>query len=215
MIFEIDNVELSFKNKRILGGIYLKAETGRVTSVVGRNGCGKSSLMNIAFGNLRPKYKMVRVDKKPIQIPLYKTNLVKFLPQYNFIPSRLKLSFVFKLYGVNWTDFIEYFEGFSKYKNSKFNQLSGGERRVIETYIILKSKSKIVFLDEPFSHIAPLYVERIKTLILEEKKEKIVILSDHMYEHVIDCSDDIYLIKNGATKKINELTELEDYNYLN
>ena len=214
MIFELDNVELYFKNKRILGGIYLKAETGKVTSILGRNGCGKSSLLNIAFGNLKPKYKLVRLDHKPIIKPLYKTDIVKFLPQYHFVPTSMKLSFIFNLYKVDWFGFIELFETFSKYKNSKFSGLSGGERRVVETYLILKSKSEIVLMDEPFSHIAPIYVDRIKSLIAEEKKHKVIIISDHMYRHIIDCSDTIYLLKNGTTKLIKELTELEDYRYL-
>jgi ABC-type multidrug transport system ATPase subunit len=215
MIFELDNVELYFKNKRILHGIYLKGETGKVTSILGHNGCGKSSLMNIAFGNLNPKYKLVRIDGKPILKPLYKTRFVKFLPQHNFIPKDMKLLYAFKLFELDWNYFINDFEAFEIYKNSKFKNLSGGERRIVETYIILKCESKIVFLDEPFSHVSPLYIEKIKTLITKEKKNKVIILSDHMYRHIIDCSDNIYLLKNGATKKIEKLKELEDYKYLN
>ena len=49
MILEIDNIELSFKNKRILNGIYLKAETGKITGILGSNGSGKTSLLNIMF----------------------------------------------------------------------------------------------------------------------------------------------------------------------
>ncbi|GAA4245791.1 MULTISPECIES: ABC transporter ATP-binding protein [Winogradskyella] len=214
MIFELDNVELYFKNKRILNGIYLKAETGKVTAILGRNGCGKSCLLNIAFGNLKPKYKLVRLDNKPLLKPLFSTKIAKYLPQYNFIPSEMKLSFVFKLYAIDWTIFIENFEAFAIYKNSKFKALSGGERRIIETYIILKAKSKIVFLDEPFSHLSPLHIETVKQLIEEEKKEKAIIISDHMYQHIITSSDIIYLLKNGTTKKIEKLTELEDYKYL-
>lgn len=214
MIFELDNVELYFKNKRILNGIYLKAETGKVTAILGRNGCGKSSLLNIAFGNLKPKYKLVRLDSKPLLKPLYATGIAKYLPQYNFISKGFKLSFIFKLYRLSWSIFIENFEAFSIYENSKFGDLSGGERRIIETYIILKTKSKIVFLDEPFSHLSPLHIETVKQLIAEEKKEKAIIISDHMYQHIIDASDAIYLLKNGTTKKIEKLTELEDYKYL-
>ena len=92
--------------------------------------------------------------------------------------------------------------------------MSGGERRLVETYIILKAESKIVFLDEPFSHIAPLYIENIKKLIEQEKKNKIVIISDHMYRHIIDSSDTIYLLQNGSTKLIKDLKELETYKYL-
>lgn len=214
MIFELDNVELYFKNKRVLNGIYLKVETGKVTAILGRNGCGKSSLLNIAFGNLKPKYKLVRLDNKPLLKPLYTTGIAKYLPQYNFIPDGLKLSFIFKLHDLSWSNFIENFEAFSIYENSKIKALSGGERRIIETYIILKTKSKIVFLDEPFSHLAPLHIETVKNLITEEKKKKVIIISDHIYQHIIDTSDVIYLLKNGATKKIKKLTELEDYNYL-
>ena len=50
---------------------------------------------------------------------------------------------------------------------------SGGERRLIETYIILKSKANIILLDEPFSHISPLYIEKIKKIINSEKKRKL------------------------------------------
>lgn len=214
MKFELDNVELYFKNKRILSGIYLKAETGKVTAILGRNGCGKSSLLNIAFGNLKSKYKLIRLDGKPCLKPLYKTGIVKFLPQYNFIPNGTKLSNALKLFKVDWEEFISYFESFSKYKNSKFKELSGGEKRLIEIYIILKSDSKIVILDEPFSYLAPLHIETVKQLISEEKRHKVVIISDHMYQHIIDASDNIYLLQNGTTKKIENLTELEDYKYL-
>ena len=35
-----------------------------------------------------------------------------------------------------------------------------------------------------------------------------------MYRHIIDSADDIYLLQNGTTKKVEQLTELEDYKYL-
>jgi ABC-type cobalamin/Fe3+-siderophores transport system ATPase subunit len=214
MIFELDNVELYFKDKRILNGIYLKAETGKVTGVLGSNGCGKSCLLNIAFGNLKAKYKLIRVDNKPIIKPFFETGLVKFLPQYHFIPNSMKLKKAFQLFELSWPEFITNFEAFTNFENHNFIKLSGGERRLIETYIILKSDSEMVMLDEPFSHLAPLHIERVKQLISEEKQHKSIIISDHMYLHIIDVSDDIYLLKNGTTKLIKNLIELEDYKYL-
>jgi len=214
MIFEIDNVELYFKEKRILNGVYLKAETGKVTGILGSNGCGKSCLLNIAFGNLIPKYKLIRVNKKPILKPLYQTKLAAYLPQFNFIPNTLKIKKAFSLFDVSWKDFTVLFDSFSKYKNVRFNKLSGGERRLVETYILLKSNKKIILLDEPFSHLAPLHIEKIKTLISEEKQHKAIIITDHMYSHIADVSDNIYLIKGGCTKLIKDLKELEDYKYL-
>ena len=192
----------------------MKAEVGKTTAILGSNGCGKSCLLNIVFGNLKSKYKLVRLDNKPILKPLYKMGLVKFLPQYHFIPNRMRLPNIFKLYDLNWEAFISKFESFSKYQGEKIGHLSGGERRIVETYIILKSKSKLVLLDEPFSHIAPIFVEHIKQIISEEKKHKAIIITDHLYKHIIDAADSIYLLKNGTTKKIEHLAELEDYKYI-
>ncbi|GAB1858498.1 ATP-binding cassette domain-containing protein [Flavobacteriaceae bacterium MHTCC 0001] len=215
MILEIDNVELYFKEKSILNGIYLKAETGKVTGILGSNGCGKSCLLNIAFGNLKAKYKLVRVDSKPILQPLYQTKIAALLPQSNFTPNSMTLKTAFKLFNLDWTDFSKKFSGLKINKNYKFIKLSGGERRLIETYIILKSDRNIIFLDEPFSHLAPLHIEAIKDIILEETRHKIILITDHMYRHIIDVSDNIYLLKNGCTKLINKLSELENYRYLN
>jgi len=214
MILEIDNVELNFNSKRILSGIYLKAETGTVTGILGSNGCGKSCLLNIIFGNLQPKYKLIRIDSKPVSKPLYLTKLVKYLPQHLFLP-KLKLSKIFKLFHVSWQDFVFEFPSFNKYQKTKINRLSGGEQRIVEIYLILKSDSKIVLLDEPFSHLAPLQIENIKKIITQEKQHKAILITDHMYSHIIEASDEIYLLKNGCSKKIDKLSELEDYKYLN
>mgnify|MGYP000255009514 CR=1 FL=1 len=214
MLFELDNVELYFKNKPVLNGIYLKAETGKVTGILGRNGCGKSCLLDIAFGNLKAKYQLIRINNRPVLKPLYATGLVKYLPQYHFIPNGFKVKKAFQLFKVSWTSFTALFAGFEMFENHKFGKLSGGERRLIEAYIILKGKSNIVLLDEPFSHLAPLYINSITSLIKEEKRHKTIIITDHHYKEVIAVSDDIYLLKNGTTKHVDNLKELEDYQYV-
>ncbi|WP_431158776.1 ATP-binding cassette domain-containing protein [Winogradskyella poriferorum] len=214
MKFELDNVELYFREKRILNGIYLKAETGKVTAILGSNGCGKSCIMNIAFGILKPKYKLVRIDGKPLLKQLYKTNLARLLPQYNFVPNNMTLNRAFHLYDINWDHFASTFEAYRDFKSFKFKNLSGGQRRLIEIYIILKSNCELVLLDEPFSHLSPKHVESVKALISEEKHKKAILITDHMYRHIIETADSIYLLKNGCTKLINDLLELEDYKYL-
>ncbi|WP_100612496.1 ATP-binding cassette domain-containing protein [Confluentibacter lentus] len=214
MILEIDNVELYFKEKRILNGIYLKAESGNITGILGSNGCGKSCLLKIIFGDLISKYKLIRIDGKPILKPLYQTGLVSYLPQHHFIPNNLNTKTAFQLFNVDWIDFTNTFPSFAYFENLKFNKLSGGERRVMEVYLILKYSSNIILLDEPFSHIAPLYIEKIVALIETEKHQKAIVITDHMYQHIVDVSDSIYLLKNGWSKLVNDLHELEDNKYL-
>jgi ABC-type multidrug transport system ATPase subunit len=215
MIFEIDNIELSFTGKRILNGIYLKAETGQITGILGSNGSGKTSLLNIFFGNLEPKYKLIRINSEPVLKPLYQTKLVAYLPQHHFIPKALKVDSLFKLFKVSWNEFTTHFETFGHYRKIKFEKLSGGERRLIETYIILKSNVKLVLLDEPFTHLSPIYIATIKALIEKEQKEKAIVITDHMYKHILDLANAIYFIQHGNSKLLHEKEELVNLKYIN
>ena len=95
--------------------------------------------------------------------PLYKKGFIKYLPQFHIIPQNLSLQSGFHFFNASLKDFLIDFPNFkSKEELHNFNEFSGGERRLIETYIILKSDAEIVLLDEPFSHLAPLYIEKLK-----------------------------------------------------
>ena len=215
MILEIDSVELEFDGKKILYGIYVKSEIGKVTGILGRNGSGKTCLLRILFGDLQPKYKNIRINGKCLPKPLYQKGTIGYLPQYPLLPKNTKLDLVFKLFDVSWPTFISHFDGFKKYGNARIKDLSSGEIRVIEAYLILMSTKEIILLDEPFSFIAPLFVEKFKALINEVKKTSIIILTDHFYKDIMEVSDTTYLLKNGCSKEIVKKEELVREGYLN
>lgn len=214
MLIEVDNVELHFADKLILNGIYLKAETGKITGLLGGNGSGKSSLLNIFFGSLSPRHKLIRLNKENYLKPFFNSGLVKYLPQHSFIPQNLKIEIIFQLHKVQWKDFAETFPTFSKYRNSRLKNLSNGEQRLIETYVIIKSKAEFILLDEPFTHLAPLYIERIITLLRQEAQKKAIVVTDHLYHHIIGLADDIYFLKDGYSRIVHDPIELEDLKYL-
>ena len=60
---EADSIHLEFKGRRILSDIYLKCETGKITGLLGRNGEGKTCLMEIIYGTLKSE-KSVRFDNR-------------------------------------------------------------------------------------------------------------------------------------------------------
>lgn len=215
MTVEIDSVELNFDQKRILYGVYVKGELGKVTGVLGRNGSGKTCLLRILFGDLKPKYKNIRLDGNYLKKPLYITNLVAYLPQHQMLPTNSKIKLAFHHFQVDWKNFTNIFDSFGKYANSKTKDLSSGELRVIETYLILHSGKKIILLDEPFSFVAPIYVEKFKQLILEKKKDRSIIITDHFYREILEISDSIYLLKNGYSKLIQSNEDLENEGYIN
>lgn len=214
MNLEIDNIELSFDNKNILRGVYLKSESGKVTGILGRNGSGKTSLLNILFGSLKSKYKSIRIDGKLIKEPLFLSNNVSYLPQHKLLAKKIKISTCFKLFNIDWNIFVNDFEHFRFFKNHYTSELSGGELRLLETYLILNSDKSIILLDEPFSNLAPLYISKIKDIIEHKKLDKIILLTDHLYEEIVSLSDDLYFLKNGCSKLIHNMEDLENEGYL-
>lgn len=210
---EVDSVFLEFGNRRILSDVYLKCETGKITGLLGRNGNGKTSLMNIIYGNLNPNSKSVRFDGITELNAFKKPKLLLYLPQFNFIPNQLSLKQIFSDFNLVFNAFEKSFPIFqSKYK-STFKSLSGGQRRIVELYLIIKSKTQFALLDEPFSHLSPIQIDEVKELILEEKANKGFLITDHMYQHVLDISDDIYVLTNGKTHHTKDLKEIEFLGY--
>lgn len=211
---EIDSVLFGFGSRKLLSDVYLKCETGKIIGLIGRNGTGKTSLFNIIYGTLTPNHKSIRLNEQSIRIPYKESGLIKYLPQYNFIPKQLTLKRIFSDFNLDFSLFEKLFIDFKTKYNSPINELSGGQRRLVEVYIIIKSTSKFILLDEPFSHLTPLLIETIKELIEEEKKNKGFLITDHLYNHIVDINNDLYLLADRKTHLIKNMKEIAFLGYI-
>lgn len=214
-ILEVDGVFLDFGERRILADVYFKNETGQINGILGRNGTGKSCLLKIISGSLKCRHQSVRINGDLISKVKSSGQTIKYLPQQHFIPGFLTLKRVFGDFHLEFEDFIMIFPEFSRNWNSKLNELSGGEKRIVEIYLTLCSDSKFCLLDEPFSNLMPLHLEKIKELIQREKPKKGIILTDHKYQDLLKVSDSVYLIKSGKTQRIESVEDLKSFGYIN
>jgi ABC-type multidrug transport system ATPase subunit len=212
---EVDSVILDFGTRRVLQNVYLKSETEKITGLLGRNGTGKSCLMNIIYGELTPNDKSIRLNGKSYLNNDRNPEDIRFLPQFNICPESNKVNRIFNDFDIDFNDFIVLFPDFKNFYNVKLNRLSKGERRIIEIYTILVSKTKFCMLDEPFSQIMPVHINTIKQLLLREKLHKGIVITDHLYRHITDISDDLYVIDKGETYLTKSGEDLVKYNYIN
>ena len=210
---EIDSIQLELNGKRILSDIYLKCETGNITGLLGRNGQGKSCLMQIIYGNLKCE-KSIRFNNVSNYEAFKRPDLLRYLPQFNFIPKGLSLKQIFTDFDLEYSVFETLFPEFKTRYKSTIHKLSGGERRLIELYIIVKSNSQFAMLDEPFTHLNPIQIEKIKEFLTEEKANKGFLITDHMYAHLLEVSDTVYLLKDGKTHLTKTIQDLDDLGYV-
>lgn len=209
-----DGIQLSFDNLRILSDIYIQCEAGKITGLLGRNGCGKSSLLNIIYGTLPCDNKSVRINNTSFPQAFRRPDLLRYLPQHPFIPARFTLKRALADFNLSLPLLEETFPEYRRMHNTAVGNLSGGQRRFIEVYCIVKSASRFALLDEPFSFLAPIQVERLKKLLMAEKQHKGFIITDHMYPHILDMADNMYLLQNGKAHAVTQKADLERLGYL-
>lgn len=210
---EADGIQLYRNDRRILGNVYLKCETGKITGLLGRNAAGKSTLMNTIYGEISAE-KSIRFDGRSIVEPFKHPKLIRYLPQFNFVPRSMSLSRLFADFELDLQSFFGAFSNFSPKASASMSSLSSGERRLVEIFVIAKSSSRFVMLDEPFTNLAPIRVEEVKQLLNTEKRQKGILITDHLYNDVVDISDDLYMLSNGGASHIKDPGEFEAYGYV-
>jgi len=211
-LLEIDSVNKSFGQNRVLTDIYLKCETGDMIGMLGSNGSGKSTFLKILFGSIQAEQKFIRIDGKVFDRPYISFGEIAYLSQDSFIPRNMILADAAKFYNCANTFFDDPVLNMVKYQ--KASQLSGGELRYAEIKLLLNVNVKFVLLDEPFNGISPIYIESVKSMIRKSAQHKGIILTDHDYHNVLDVANRHYIMWDGGLKSIRDKDDLALRGYM-
>ena len=213
MKLTVDSVVVRFGQKTVLSGGYITSQTGMVTGLLGRNGAGKSCMFRALMGGLKVEYVIVNIDGEPIDLKRIGQR-IKYLPQGRMIPEEMTLKRAFELYRVDFWAFVLQFPQFTRYAHSRLWEMSRGEARLAELYLVLMTDGDFCILDEPFSQIAPLHIEAVQRLIREKSHEKGIIVTDHNYEAISKVTDNLFVIADGYTFPVESRDDLVRHGYL-
>ena len=169
--------------------------------------------MQIIYGSLNCE-KSVRIDSLSQKNTSGFSKTLLYLPQFNFIPKSLSLQRIFLDFELDYLLFQIRFPEFKNRYQQKIKLFSGGEQRLIALYLIVKSKTFFAMLDEPFTHLNPIQIEKVKGLLVEEKLNKGILITDHMYKNVTDISDVLYFLSNGKTHLSKSPEDIERLGYI-
>lgn len=213
-ILEVDGIQISYNGKLLLSDVYLKCETAEIIGLLGRNGSGKSTLLKIIFGLVSSPDKCIRVDGVSQR---NKTMLseIGYLHQDPFIPNHLSVKKALAL-SIDKEEMKVFCEDLliRSILLKKIKHLSGGELRYLEIKIVLFNSSKFVLLDEPYNGLAPLMIDVINEMILNNSFKKGIIITDHNYQNVLKVSTHLVFLKDGKTHQLKGKKELFEKGYL-
>jgi len=215
-VLEVDSVQYKVGDINLLTDVYLNCSSGEVVGILGRNGSGKSTLLQIILGEKKTYEKNIRINKQTYEEP-FKAEKIAYLPQNSFLPIFLKLKKIIKLFlsSLEAQEAILKEEIIISNLDKKPDQLSGGERKLIEILCIMHLDAPFILLDEPFANLDPLIKDKIVSVLQKfSKLGKGIVIADHDYRNIIKVSDKIMLLKSGYCREIKDLKELESENYL-
>lgn len=206
-MIQISNINKSFKKNRVLKNISFDIEKGTCTALIGKNGAGISTLVDILSnkiiaddGVILDKDKLLQSENRSIMF------------QKTMFPDQLKVIGIIKLYQSFYENpltldvIIELTKFNSNQLNQFANKLSGGQQRLLDFVISLIGQPQLILLDEPTSNMDIEMREYFWSIIAKLKEENRTILyTSHYIEEVERMSDKIILIENGEIK-LNDST---------
>jgi ABC-type multidrug transport system ATPase subunit len=194
-----ENIRLRLGQRQILSNVNIECRTGQITGLLGRNGAGKTSLMRIIYGDLSCECQSVTIDNIPSRRSYTQPDRIRYMPQFNFIPGFLTLERVCKDFELDFRRLAESFSEFQSLHRMRISELSTGQRRLVNIYMISRSHSQFVMLDEPFTLLSPIQIEKVRTILEEEKQNKGILITDHLHQPIWDISDQVYTLAAGKT----------------
>ena len=204
-MLEVRNLNVSFKNQKVLQGFNLNIENGEIVGILGKNGAGKTTFFESLYRTVKFSGEVILENQhlKREQISYLETENYF----YPYITGKEYLSY-FK--EISNSKYIELIEKFNLPLNKFVQYYSSGMKKKLALIGMLLLDKPINILDEPFNGVDFEGVHILYDIIRNLKSEnRIVIISSHIIETLFHTCDKIAILQNGQIEKIYEKSEYE------
>ncbi len=215
-MLNIKNLSFGYDTKTILNGIDLEIKEGQITSLLGANGCGKTTLLNLISKNLQADAGEIQLQNKNIaEIGLrHFAKSIAVVHQKNTAPDdltverlvsygRLPYSSILKTNldeenqkqvenALELTNLVEF-------RNRPLGTLSGGQRQRAFIAMALAQNAKMLLLDEPTTFLDVRYQVEIMRLITKLNQEQgiTILMVLHDINQALSYSHEVVGLANG------------------
>ncbi|MFA7359575.1 MAG: ATP-binding cassette domain-containing protein [Candidatus Kapaibacterium sp.] len=205
-MLRVNKIEKSYGKKFRLDIENLTLEHPNVITLLGPNGSGKTTFLKILLGLVNPKTGDVEYKGKNINDDFTFKYDLSYMPQTAIYPENLKVKEIIEITKAlkNHTEDYDY-ELYEQYRidgilESKFSSLSQGTKQKIAASIVFMFRSPVIILDEPTAGLDPYAAELLKSKILKEKKDKLILFTTHIISDVTELSDRLIFLHEGKIK---------------
>jgi iron complex transport system ATP-binding protein len=213
-MIRFEGVTIAYQKQTVLENVNLEIEKGIITTFLGPNGSGKTSLISSINGTIKPVCGKIYIDDKDISklktkklagivatVPqLYNTNfnftvlemiLLGRSPHIGYVPGKDDID--------KADEAIEKI-GIEYLRDKEFNRLSGGERQLVMIARAIAQDTEVILLDEPTSYLDLKNQLKVLNVVkqINSSQKVTCIMTLHDPNHALMYSDKIVMFKNGT-----------------
>lgn len=226
-MIEIQGLHVGYhRDLNILQGVSLTAETGKITTVLGANGVGKSTLLKAIYGFLKPRAGKILLGGQEISgVASYKLIELglSYIPQHSSVFPHMSVEDNLKLGA--WTfrkdkariergleENYERFPDLRRRRRDNAGVLSGGMQRMVEVGRTLMTRPKVILVDEPTAGLAKLLSADVYRMLagLRDQEGLTIILVDQEIRQALKIADYVYVLELGRNRVDGPAKEFTD-----
>lgn len=222
-MLQVTGLEAAYGRARVLFGIDLAVEPGQLMCVMGRNGVGKTTLLNSIMGVLTPTAGKVVFDGRDVtRLPTYERVRLGmgYVPQGHETFPQLTVAenLQVTLEATKHKDkravdeALEVFPRLKEMLKRRAGFLSGGQQQQLAIARALVTRPRMLILDEPTEGIQPSIVQEIEEAIERLHKEKglAVLLVEQYLELALRLADGFVILDGGVVQRTGTADDLRD-----
>jgi len=215
-----------YEDLHILRGLDLKAESGKLTAILGANGVGKSTLLKAVYGFLKPHSGQVLLNGEDVTgTPTHRLiDLgISYIPQQPGVFKHMSVrenlmmgAWTFKNDKARMERKIE--ENYQRFpilyekQNEHAGNLSGGQQRMVEIGRTLMTDPQVILVDEPTAGLAKLLSEEVYRMLVDLRDHEglTILLVDQEIREALKIADYVYVLELGRNKFEGPAEEFDD-----
>ncbi len=203
---EVKNLSMSYGKKEVLKDVSFQIDDGKTIGLLGSNGAGKSTTMNILTGYLKPEQGDVFLNGIDMRNnPKQAKKIIGYLPEipplYKDMKVREYLMFVAQLKGLesrnDEVDNVLKMMNLEEIQYAFIKKISKGMQQRVGFAQAMLGNPEILILDEPLVGLDPVEAKRTRDLIKSLKGDHIVIISSHILKEIEELCDLVLILKDG------------------